>query len=143
MLCTRLQTFHVEIRTSHNHSSNPKKEHVATMLLNALQTPTKKLLSIQNSLGASMVKWTKKVLRYTKTIICGVNCLKVVAKHHLTWNCFYDDLYFCVKYSKVEYQVEIFKYSAPKVMLKSKWLSLVLDGDFMTLTNHQNTINLV
>jgi hypothetical protein len=59
-------------------------------------------------MGASMVKWTKKVLWYTKTIIFLVKGLKVVAKSYLNWNFFYDDLYCCVKYSNVEYQVEIF-----------------------------------
>ena len=59
--------------------------------------------------GVSMVKWTKKVLRYTKTIICGVKGLKVVAKRYLNWTfLFYDDLCCCVEYSNVECQVEIF-----------------------------------
>ena len=31
-------------------------------------------------LGTNMVKWTKKVLRYTKAIVFLVKCLKVVAK---------------------------------------------------------------
>ena len=48
--------------------------------------------------GASMVKWTKKVLRYTKTKIFLVKGLKVVAKRYLNWIVFYDDLYCCVKY---------------------------------------------
>ena len=30
--------------------------------------------------GASIVKWTKKVLRYMKAMIFLVKCLKVVAK---------------------------------------------------------------
>ena len=33
--------------------------------------------------GASMVKWTKKVLRYTKTIIFLVKGLKVIAECYL------------------------------------------------------------
>ena len=53
-----------------------------------------------------MVKWTKIVLRYSETIIYLIKGLKVVAKPYLNWN--HDDLYCCVKYSNVEYQVEIF-----------------------------------
>ena len=36
-------------------------------------------------MGASMVKWTKRVLRYANTIILLVKGLKVVAKHCLNW----------------------------------------------------------
>ena len=63
---------------------------------------------LSNNCYASMVKWTKKVLCYTKTIIFLVKGLKVVAKSYLNWIFFYDDLYCCVKYSTVEYRVEIF-----------------------------------
>ena len=49
------------------------------------------------------------MLWYTKTIIFLVKGLKVVAKRCLNWIFFHDDLYCCVKYSNVEYQVEIFK----------------------------------
>ena len=59
-------------------------------------------------MGASMVKWTKRVLRYANTIILLVKGLKVVAKHCLNWFFFYDDLCCCVQYSNVENQVEIF-----------------------------------
>ena len=59
-------------------------------------------------LGASMVKWTKKVLWYIKTIISLVKGLKVVAKCCLNWIFFNDDLFCYVKCSNVEYQVEIF-----------------------------------
>jgi hypothetical protein len=38
--------------------------------------------------GASMVKWTKKVLQFTKTIMILVKGLKVVAKYCLNWNFF-------------------------------------------------------
>ena len=58
--------------------------------------------------GASMIKWTKKVLRYTKTIIFGIKSLKVVAKCCFNWISYHDDLCCCVEYSTVEYQVEIF-----------------------------------
>ena len=37
-----------------------------------------------------MVKWTKKMLRYNKTIIFQVKGLKVVAKRCLNWNSFHD-----------------------------------------------------
>ena len=43
-------------------------------------------------LCASMIKWTKKVLRYTKTIMFLVKGLKVVAKHCVNWISFHDDL---------------------------------------------------
>ena len=55
-------------------------------------------------LGASMVKWTKKVVWYTKTIIVLVKGLKIVEKGCLNWILFDDDLYCCVIYSNVEYQ---------------------------------------
>jgi hypothetical protein len=58
--------------------------------------------------GASIVKWTKKVLRYTKTISFLVKGPKVVGKRYLNWIVFYDDLYCCVKYSNIKHQVEIF-----------------------------------
>ena len=35
--------------------------------------------------GASMVKWTTKVLRYTNTMMFLVKGLEVVAKHCLNW----------------------------------------------------------
>ena len=59
-------------------------------------------------MGASMVKWTKKVLQYTKPIISWVKGLKVVAKRCLNLISFHDDLCCCVEYSNVENQVEIF-----------------------------------
>ena len=52
-------------------------------------------------MGASMVKWTKKVLQYTKFIIIWVKGLKVVAKHCLDWTSFHVDLCCCVEYSNV------------------------------------------
>ena len=42
--------------------------------------------------GANMVEWTRKMLRYTKTIIFGVKGLKAVAKCCLNWISFHDDL---------------------------------------------------
>ena len=48
------------------------------------------------------------MLQYTKTISFLVKGLKVVAKHYLNWHFSYDDLYCCVKYSNVDYQVESF-----------------------------------
>ena len=59
-------------------------------------------------LGVSMVKWTKKMLRYTKTITFLVKGLKAIAKRCLNWICIHDDLCCCVEYSNVEHQVEIF-----------------------------------
>jgi hypothetical protein len=55
-----------------------------------------------------MEKWTKKVLRYTKTIITLVKGLRVVAKCCLNWISFHDDLCCCVEYSNLENQVGIF-----------------------------------
>ena len=49
-----------------------------------------------------MVKWTKKMLRFTKTIIILVKGLQVVANHCLNWFSFHDDLCCCVEYSNVE-----------------------------------------
>ena len=74
-------------------------------------------------MGASIVKWAKKALRYTKTIIF-VRSLKVVAKRCLNWISFHDDLCCCVEYSNVETQVEIFnilivKRDAQKQMVES------------------------
>ena len=57
--------------------------------------------------GASMVKWTNKVLQYTTTIIFMVKGLKVVAKRCLNWISFHDDFRCCVEYSNIENQVEI------------------------------------
>ena len=64
-----------------------------------------------------------KLLRYTKTIIFLVKCLKVVAKCCLNGILFHGTFYCCLKYSK-----PIIKIIAQKV-----WLNLVLDVDFMTL----------
>ena len=59
--------------------------------------------------GASMVKWTNKVLKYNKNqIFWGVKGLKVVAKRCLHWISFHDDLCWCVVYSIVVKEVEIF-----------------------------------
>jgi hypothetical protein len=78
--------------------------------------------------GASTVKWTQTMLRYTKTMFFFVKSLKVVAKCCLDWIYFHDDLYCCVKYSKVEYQVEIFitslKAMAYKPMVERKFHDL-------------------
>ena len=46
----------------------------------------------------------------------------------------HGDLYCYVKYSNVTYQDEIFINLLLNVMLKSKWLDMVLDVNFMTLT---------
>ena len=52
----------------------------------------------------------RKMVWYTKTIVFfGVRGLKVVAKFFLNWDFLHDDLFYLVKYSNVEYQVEIFK----------------------------------
>ena len=48
------------------------------------------------------------MFQHTKTIIFWVKGLKVVAKRCLDWISFHDDLCFCVEYSNVEDQVEIF-----------------------------------
>ena len=60
-------------------------------------------------MGASMVKWTNIVLWYTKTIFVLVKVLRVVAKCCLIWIIFHNDLYCCVEYCNVEYQIDIFK----------------------------------
>ena len=60
------------------------------------------------NMGASMVKWTKKVLWYTKTLFVLVKGLKVVAKHCLNWIFPHDNLCCCVEYSNLENQDEIF-----------------------------------
>ena len=44
-----------------------------------------KLQTKRLNLGASMVKWIKKVLRYIKTINNLVKGLKVIAKRYLHW----------------------------------------------------------
>lgn len=57
-----------------------------------------------------MGKWTKKVLRYIKTIFVLVKGLEEVAKCCLDGiDFFHDDLYHCVNYSNKEDEVEIFK----------------------------------
>ena len=58
--------------------------------------------------GAFTVKWTKKMLRYTKTIVFWVKDLNVVAKCNSNWVSFHHDLCCCVEYSNIENQVEIF-----------------------------------
>ena len=59
-------------------------------------------------MGASMVKWTKIVLRCTKTIgFFGQrpkSSAKVSFKLDFYFLFLHDDLYCCVKYSNVEYQ---------------------------------------
>ena len=68
-------------------------------------------------LGASMVKWTKKNVCWNTKFMGfflkkNVFCVKVsilVAQCCLNWILFHDDLYCCVKYSNVAYQVEIFR----------------------------------
>jgi hypothetical protein len=60
-------------------------------------------------MGESMVKWTKIVLWDTKTIIFlveGLNIIENCKKNK--WDFIHDDLYCCVKYSNVEYQVGVF-----------------------------------
>ena len=52
-----------------------------------------------------MVKWTKIVLGHTKTYKRPKSSSQVLFELDI----FHDDLYCCVKYSNVEYQVEIFK----------------------------------
>ena len=52
-------------------------------------------------MGASMVKWTKKMLLYLKTIVVANCCLNSII--------FHGDLYCCAKYSNVEYKDETFK----------------------------------
>ena len=63
---------------------------------------------INTNAGACMLKWTKKMLWYTKTILFFlVKCPKVVAKHYLHWISLHDDVCCCVEYSNVENHVEI------------------------------------
>ena len=45
----------------------------------------------------------------------------------------HDDLCCCVVYSNVEKQVEILNLLSLIMMLKNKWLSLILDVDLMAL----------
>ena len=85
---------------------------------------------------ASMVKWTKIVLWYTKAMVFlgqrSKGCCKVLFEmDSFSWS----PLLCGVEYSNVEYQIEIFKTRQMlKVMLKSKWLSKVLDVNFTTLS---------
>ena len=60
-------------------------------------------------MGASMVKWTQKVLRYNKIkpFFSFLKGLKVVPKCCLDCISFHDDICCCVQYLKVENQVEI------------------------------------
>ena len=85
------------------------------------------ILFTNHYVGANMVEWTKIVLCYTKTIYLLVKGPKVVAKCSLNWISFHDDLYCCVRYSIVDYQVEIFKTCHQRVMLKSTWLNIGLN----------------
>ena len=62
----------------------------------SLTTKYKTCIYIHIHMGASIVKWTKIVLWYTKTIFFFKG-LKVVAKCCLNWISFHDDLYYCVK----------------------------------------------
>jgi hypothetical protein len=58
-------------------------------------------------MGASMVKWTQKMLQYTRTIFFGQrpkSSNKALFKLYF----FHDDLNCCVEYSNVENQVEMF-----------------------------------
>ena len=85
-------------------------------------------------LGASMVKWIEKVLLYTKTIIFLVHGHKSSSK-----GLFKLDFFFMMTFVVV-LNTQLWKSSwdlqclSLKVMLKSKWLSMLLDVDFMTLT---------
>ena len=79
-----------------------------------------------------MVKWTTKVLWYTKTIIDVVKGLKVVAKCCVSWIFIHDDLYVVLNTQMWNIKLRLQNLSL-KAMLKSEWLNLVLDIDFMTL----------
>ena len=57
-----------------------------------------------------MVKWTQRVFQYNKIKISLVKGLKVVANCCLNWISVLDDLCYCVEYSNVENQVEIFSF---------------------------------
>ena len=61
------------------------------------------------SWGASMVKCTKKVLRYTKTTQCFGHMPKRSSKLLFELDFFHGNLYCCVKSSNIECQNEIFK----------------------------------
>jgi hypothetical protein len=82
------------------------------------------------------VKWTKKVPWYTKTIIFLVKYLRAIETRFSNWISFHGDVGCCVEYSNVQNQVEIFNViiKSKWLMLKSKWLSMILDVNFMTLT---------
>lgn len=94
--------------------------------------------------GASMVKWTKKVLLYHETIIFFGEGLKVIAKWCWTWILFI----FVFQGAQLLCQVLKFRLSrwdlqklTSKDMLKRKWLHLVLDVNFMTLSTVSWTWN--
>ena len=86
-------------------------------------------------MDASMVKSTTKVLRYTKTIIFLVKGLKIEkVKALFKLNLFsWWPLLLCwiLKCMKSSWDLQ---FLSLKVVLRSKWLSLNLDVDFMTLT---------
>ena len=81
----------------------------------------RKITSHVNIWVPSMVKWTKKMLQFTKTIIFLVKGLKVVAKRCLNWISLRANLCYCVWILKCRKSSWDLKYSSLKVMLKSKW----------------------
>ena len=84
-------------------------------------------------MGASMVKWTKIMLQYTKTIVVLVKGMKVEAKCCWDWFFFsWWPLLLC-KILKCRISNWELKNFSSKVILKSKWLNLIIDVDFMTL----------
>ena len=84
--------------------------------------------------GASMVKWTTNVLQYINTIFFGQrpkNNSKALIK--LNWISWWPLLLCCIL--KCRISSWYLQYLSLKVMFKNKWLGLVLEVDFMTLTN--------
>ena len=74
-------------------------------------------------MGASTIKYTEKVLLYTKSMMFLVKRLKAIAKCCSNWIFFNDALNYYVRYSNIRYQDEILKIiiksTAQKVMAQS------------------------
>ena len=60
-------------------------------------------------MGVITIKYTGKVLHYTKTQLFLGETLKSSSKVLFKLDCFDASLYCCVRYSNIEYQGEVFK----------------------------------
>jgi len=58
-------------------------------------------------MGASMVKWTKTMIQYTKIIMFFCRRPKSSSKCCLDWMFFHDNLHLCVKYSNIKLRSSI------------------------------------